>query len=162
MNNLCAKRQACEARFNLVVMLPLTFVVNSITIITQLIKKACIMKEFKAGDFTSGKMSEIFKECYINDTAVINHKQFGVSYLVPEDLIRVQCLLFLQSDPKFVEFQRFAVGDPVLKKGKESQEFSKLPKEDQMHWIEDFFEEEVDTWLEVITIINLHYRLNIK
>ena len=120
------------------------------------------MKEFKAGDFTSGKMNEIFKECYLNDTAVINHKQFGVSYLVPEDLIRVQCLMFLQADHRFTEFERFAIGDTGLENKMADQEFSKLAKKDQLHWIEDFFEEEVDTWMEVMVLIVLHYRRLIK
>jgi hypothetical protein len=117
------------------------------------------MKEFKAGDFTSGKMGDIYKECYKNEVAVINHKQFGISYLVPEIVIISQCLMLLQADDKFLEFQKFALCDPSIKKEKAPLEFLKLPRDAQMHWIEDFFEEEFDTWLEVLSTINLKYRL---
>ena len=48
--------------------------------------------EFKAGDFTSGKMGAIFKSCHLDKLAVITHKQFGVAYLVPENEIRLMVL----------------------------------------------------------------------
>lgn len=31
-----------------------------------------------------GKMGEIFKQCYFRDIAIINHKQFGKSYMIPD------------------------------------------------------------------------------
>jgi hypothetical protein len=52
--------------------------------------------EFKAGDFTSGKMGEIFKTCYMGGLAIINHKQFGNAYLIPEDEIRLMALAKLK------------------------------------------------------------------
>ena len=40
---------------------------------------------FKAGDFTSGKMGQIFKEAFMGlETTTINHKQFGDCYLIPK------------------------------------------------------------------------------
>ena len=50
------------------------------------------INNFKAGDFTSGKMGEIFKTCHMDKLAVITHKQFGTAYLVPEDEIRLMAL----------------------------------------------------------------------
>jgi hypothetical protein len=46
---------------------------------------------YKAGDFTSGKMGEIFKNCFMDSrTVVINHKVFGDCYMIPEgDIKRV-------------------------------------------------------------------------
>ena len=37
---------------------------------------------YKAGDFTNGKMNDIFKEAFGCGSASINHKQFGSFYLV--------------------------------------------------------------------------------
>jgi hypothetical protein len=48
--------------------------------------------EFKAGDFTSGKMGAIFKSCHMDKLAVITHKQFGTAYLVPESEVRLIAL----------------------------------------------------------------------
>lgn len=43
------------------------------------------MNEFKAGDFTSGKMGEIFKHCFTEvKSTVINHKQHGRLTMIPE------------------------------------------------------------------------------
>ena len=43
------------------------------------------LNEFKAGDFTSGKMGDIFKSVFMDSkTTVINHKQFGDCYVIPK------------------------------------------------------------------------------
>ena len=53
-------------------------------------------KEFKAGDFTSGKMGEIFQTSFMsNKVAIIKHKQFGRAVLVPEsDLMQLVNFIF--------------------------------------------------------------------
>ena len=59
---------------------------------------------FKAGDFTSGKMGDIFKQCYLHDIAIIRHKQFGESYMIPTDLFRALAKSELLKIEKFREF----------------------------------------------------------
>lgn len=44
---------------------------------------------YKAGDFTSGKMGEIFKSVFMEPyTTVINHKQFGDCYIIPKNRMK--------------------------------------------------------------------------
>ena len=51
------------------------------------------MERYKAGDFTSGKMGEIFKTCFQQDSVLINHKQFGDMFLINSDNVRVLCVV---------------------------------------------------------------------
>ena len=48
---------------------------------------------YKAGDFSSGKMGKIFKQCFTEDKVIINHKQFGRAYMISEDIIATQVIL---------------------------------------------------------------------
>lgn len=105
--------------------------------------------KFKAGDFTSGKMGEIFKSCFIKDLAIINHKQFGRAYMVPEEIIAVGALAALE---KNCNFQRFSKG--LCGKDSSYEDFLKENRETQMHHIEDFFETEFDSWLDVLMMIH--------
>jgi len=104
--------------------------------------------EFKAGDFTSGKMGEIFKSCFIKDMAVINHKQFGKAYMIPEEIVRVVVINLLS---KHNEFYKYSKG--ICGRNSDIQAFMKLEAKAQMHYIEDFYETEFDTWFEIITAI---------
>ena len=97
---------------------------------------------YKAGDFTSGKMSEIFKQCFIKDLAKINHKQHGMAYMIPEEIIRVLALVLFDKVPGGREYA--LVVSP--KKG----DFIKLHQDDQMHAIEDFYNEEFDSWFGLV------------
>lgn len=45
------------------------------------------MNKFKAGDFTSGKMGEIYKSVAKNGRCAISHKQHGEMYLVSKDAL---------------------------------------------------------------------------
>jgi hypothetical protein len=107
-----------------------------------------MIKEYRAGDFTSGKMSEIFKECYLKDIAVINHKQFGKSYLVPEEIIRVCVLNILLKQKGFI---RYIKG--IVDKDSGEHEFLQQDIKFQMHFIEDYFEDEFETWFSVLTAL---------
>lgn len=47
------------------------------------------LNTYKAGDFTSGKMGQIFKDVFFdNNTTVINHKQFGECYMIPKERMK--------------------------------------------------------------------------
>ena len=104
--------------------------------------------EFKAGDFTSGKMGEIFKECFLRDVAVINHKQFGKAYMIPESIVRTMVLNILEKRNHFKEYA----------KGWESkeakfQDFLKLDEGEQMHVIQDYYSDHFGSWFEVMTAL---------
>ena len=63
------------------------------------------MKEFKAGDFTSGKMSEIFKHCFTEEsTTVINHKQHGKLFMIPERYMAFMVNRALHQNKHFNDF----------------------------------------------------------
>tara|TARA_R110000824_G_C15002762_1_gene656421 strand:+ start:415 stop:738 length:324 start_codon:yes stop_codon:yes gene_type:complete len=104
--------------------------------------------EFKAGDFTSGKMGEIFKACFLRGGAEISHKQFGNAFLIPEDTIReiVLIILFKRED-----FERYVTG--ICHMDSDPSDFAKLKPESQKHYIEDYFEDECDNWYQVLTMI---------
>tara|TARA_R110002111_G_scaffold44030_8_gene80255 strand:+ start:1853 stop:2176 length:324 start_codon:yes stop_codon:yes gene_type:complete len=104
--------------------------------------------EFKAGDFTSGKMGDIFKACFLRGGAQINHKQFGSAFLIPEETIRdiVLIILFKRKD-----FKRYATG--ICHMDSDLSDFAKLNPENQKHYIEDYFEDECDNWYQVLTMI---------
>ena len=104
--------------------------------------------EFKAGDFTSGKMGEIFKECFLKSGTKITHKQFGNAFLISESTIReiVLILLFKRKD-----FVRYITG--ICHKDSDTNDFAKLDPKCQKHYIEDYFEDECDNWYQVLTMI---------
>ena len=53
---------------------------------------------YKAGDFTSGKMGEIFKSVFMDSrTTVINHKQFGDCYIIPKEDMKQSTIFVLSS-----------------------------------------------------------------
>ena len=106
------------------------------------------MKEFKAGDFTSGKMGEIFKECYFNSATIINHKQFGKSYMIPVDMIRIIVLNITSKRPNFKDF-----ADGFLFKGSTIQDIGNLDQEKQLMAMCEFYEEDFDTWFEMLTAL---------
>ena len=96
---------------------------------------------FKAGDFTSGKMAEIFKECFFKDIAHINHKQFGDAYLIPLEVIRVLAIELLGKTEKGRDLMAYAGNDDSC------QGFLQLSKEEQLHHIDDFFLGGIEDWL---------------
>jgi hypothetical protein len=110
------------------------------------------MKEFKAGDFTSGKMGEIFKDCFFKDIAIINHKQFGRAYMIPECKVKEAVLLALHLAPKFAEYEIYCTSD-VKGKDTAQRKFAELDNDVQIHMIEDFFEDEFENWFEILTVI---------
>ena len=106
------------------------------------------MKEFKAGDFTSGKMGEIFKECFLHDMAVINHKQFGKAYMIPENIVRSMVLNILEKRSHFKEYTKgWEHKDATF------QDFLKLDEDEQMHAIQDYHSDHFSSWFEVMTAL---------
>jgi hypothetical protein len=54
--------------------------------------------KFRAGDFTSGKMGQIFKEVFMGrETTIINHKQFGECYVIPKTEMKKEVNFILGS-----------------------------------------------------------------
>ena len=107
---------------------------------------------YKAGDFTSGKMGEIFRNCFNKDHVIINHKQFGNSYLVDEKIIQTMAVSMLHQNSDFLEYQKSCTGWNEDSKYSPYRLFGLLDMESQMHFIEDFYEEEFDSWFEILTI----------
>ena len=66
---------------------------------------------YKAGDFTSGKMGEIFKTCHHSlSLAEITHKQFGNANLIPVEYIE---FIVTRGLSKNDEFNSFLESDEV-------------------------------------------------
>ena len=110
------------------------------------------MNTYKAGDFTSGKMGEIFKNCFRDDYVTITHKQFGVMYLVDEEIIKTMAISKLQRSKSFEKYQKLCTGWKEGCKFSPSRMFGILDAEAQMHYIEDFFEDEFCNWFEVLQV----------
>jgi|TARA_R110000744_G_scaffold293749_1_gene404027 hypothetical protein len=107
-----------------------------------------MIKEYRAGDFTSGKMGEIFKQCYLRDMAVINHKQFGKAYLMPEEIVRTCVLNILLKQKGFIGYIK-----GIVDKNSGEQEFLQQHEKFQLHAIEDYFEDEFQNWFSVLTAL---------
>ena len=106
------------------------------------------MKEFKAGDFTSGKMGEIFRECFIKDGVVISHKQFGKAYLIPEDIIHAIVLFKLEKNAEFNEFASFRDSkDGTFK------DYLSLESDLQMRVIQAYFSNDFEYWFDVLIFL---------
>ena len=98
--------------------------------------------QYKAGDFTSGKMGEIFKKCFTDDVCVISHKQFGTMYLINEDPIRVLAIDLLTKSWGFDEYMNYNeyTLDGIMK----------MSEEDQFTLASCYFELDFNNWIEVI------------
>tara|TARA_R110000851_G_C12976340_1_gene555866 strand:+ start:142 stop:456 length:315 start_codon:yes stop_codon:yes gene_type:complete len=104
------------------------------------------MEEFKAGDFTSGKMGKIFKGCFIGGSVTITHKQFGKSYLVSEELLRAAILNILMKHDAFESYiSNEFCGD--------IQEYLKHDEDVQRRYISEFYKDSFTNWIEVLTAI---------
>lgn len=106
---------------------------------------------FKAGDFTSGKMADIFKKCYMNDIAIIDHKQFGRSYMIPVEFFRALAKNEMLQLKSFVEFVEINFGSVDA--------FNLADDEHCFKEIKEYFggEVEADNWFSILahaTILN--------
>ena len=109
------------------------------------------MNTYKAGDFTSGKMGDIFRNCFRDDYVIITHKQFGRSYLVDEDIIKSMAITKLQLDSKFVKHYQFYTGGLETAEP-EPKDFRLMCDEVQMQCIRDFYEGHISNWFEVLQV----------
>tara|TARA_R110002020_G_scaffold318054_1_gene533653 strand:- start:456 stop:833 length:378 start_codon:yes stop_codon:yes gene_type:complete len=106
------------------------------------------MKTFKAGDFTSGKMGEIFKSCYIEDgITTISHKQFGLSYLIPEQYVKFVCIHIIKQDKGILDLLKEDHSISVV------NEFLTGDSNDGLEFISNYFMVDLDTWFEVLVNI---------
>ncbi len=74
------------------------------------------INNFKAGDFTSGKMGEIFKGVFMDSrTTIINHKQFGDCYVIPKsemkEAVNFVFNSFLKLEIQDVDNKMYAITD---------------------------------------------------
>jgi hypothetical protein len=104
-------------------------------------------RRFKAGDFTSGKMGEIYKTAYMCDYAIIDHRQFGRSYLLNQDVEQMRLWQLMKLVPGFDEYIKH------LCHGEDHEDFELLHFDDQLHGISDFFEHEVTDFSEALTLV---------
>lgn len=77
---------------------------------------------YKAGDFTNGKMNEIFKKCGAECAVKVSHKQFGDTFLLSEDFVADSAIKMLLSNSKFNDFYRDSLVD--LSRDEQLQEVS--------------------------------------
>ena len=110
-----------------------------------------MITEYKAGDFTSGKMGAIFKSCFTNDYTTISHKQFGGMYLVDEEIIKSMAITKLQLDSKFVEHYQFYTAGLEVAESK-PKNFRLMCDEVQMQCIRDFYDGHISNWFEVLQV----------
>jgi len=102
---------------------------------------------FKAGDFTSGKMGDIFKQCYLHRIAIINHKQFGQSYMIPKESFKTLALNELLKIDGFL----FFVQDEFAGDTDGIETFKQADDEECFNAIDDFFNRgffEIDDYLQ--------------
>lgn len=93
---------------------------------------------YKAGDFTSGKMNEIFKQAY-NSCSVIRHKQFGDFYMLPESFVAdIATHIFVSNHEDYYL---------TLQTGKA---FDLLNEDVRKETIEGFYVEAFDNWWEIL------------
>jgi hypothetical protein len=109
------------------------------------------MKKYKAGDFTSGKMGEIFKNCFTHDYVPINHKQFGDMYLVDQEIIKTMAIRGLQTDSEFVKHAEFYTGGLEAPQS-EPKIFRLMCDETQFQCVRDFYEGHISNWFEVLQV----------
>ena len=112
---------------------------------TNLAVKHAKQVHYKAGDFTSGKMGDIFKTCYLSlDLSVINHKQFGESNLIPVEYIEFLITCALRKNCLFNEFldsERHMSFD----------DFSSFKSDTKFEIVNDFLCDGFTSWFDVMT-----------
>ena len=107
------------------------------------------VKTFKAGDFTKGKMKDIFINCYQGDVDCvrIRHESFGDSYLIPVNTAKVMCLGAALKDESLSKY----IGLHKDDESKSILEFSMENETDYiMHLFCDYFEIEFMSWFELL------------
>jgi|GEM_PF-6340321 len=109
------------------------------------------MNIYKAGDFTSGKMGEIYKNCFRDDYVVITHKQFGSMYLVDEEIIKTMAIRRLLINGEFERHYQFYTGELEIAES-EPKNFWLMCDETQMQCIRDFYEGHINNWFEVLQV----------
>tara|TARA_R110000851_G_scaffold301271_1_gene457635 strand:- start:59 stop:403 length:345 start_codon:yes stop_codon:yes gene_type:complete len=109
------------------------------------------MHTYKAGDFTSGKMGEIYKNCFKDDYVVITHKQFGKMYLVDEEIIKNMAIGRLQLDNEFVKHSESYTGELEMPEA-QPKVFRLMCDETQIQCVKDFYEGHISNWFEVLQV----------
>ena len=105
--------------------------------------KSKVNKRFKAGDFTSGKMGEIFKTCHHSmDLVYIDHKQFGAANLIPEEYIAFIVCRGVKLNKKFNDFY---AGEY------KGDDFSGLDYDQAFDVINDFLCDGFESWFDMLT-----------
>ena len=100
-------------------------------------------KHFKAGDFTSGKMGEIFKSCHNSlDLVCIDHKQFGSANLIPVEYIAHIVCRSVRRNNKFKEFMLLEYL---------GIDFIELNYDDAFDIVNDFLCKGFDSWFDMMT-----------
>lgn len=100
---------------------------------------------YKAGDFTSGKMGEIFKKCHQSlDLVYIDHKQFGAANLISEEYIAFIVCRSVGLNEKFKKFYFEEYSGTGI-------EFVDLNYEMAFNVINDFLCDGFASWFDMMT-----------
>jgi len=112
------------------------------------------VKTFKAGDFTKGKMSNIFSECFHGQAACarISHNQHGDAYLMPVYIIKLIALSIAGNDDRLSEYILCASDHKELSMLEASMD---MHDDYLIHVIGDHFETELNSWHEVLILLTL-------
>ena len=102
---------------------------------------------YKAGDFTNGKMNEIFKTAYDRGLSQVSHKQFGKFSLVSEDFAADMVMMIMLQAPDFaMQYDKIHGRDtPLLD----------LCRDGQLQAVRDHCWQSANCWVEMLShIIN--------
>lgn len=103
------------------------------------------VKTFKAGDFTSGKMGEIFKTCHHSlDLATISHKQFGDANLIPVEFIEFIATRGLSRNCLFNQFLD-------SERSMSIDDFMSFKSETKFEIVNDFLCDGFTSWFDMMT-----------
>ena len=112
---------------------------------------------FKAGDFTSGKMGDIFKSCHHSlDLVFVDHKQFGAANLIPEEYIAFIVVRALKDNTHFKGFIESECD------GLSFLGFTELTYDDAFNVINDYLCEGFSSWFDVMVGLILVWGRNDK
>ena len=97
---------------------------------------------YKAGDFTNGKMNEIFKTAYHSGLTQVNHKQFGKFTMVSEECAADMVMMIMLQDPDFaIQYDKiYGMDTPLLD----------LCREDQLQAVSDHCWQSANCWAEML------------
>mgnify|MGYP001544490442 CR=1 FL=1 len=111
---------------------------------------------YKAGDFSTGKMGEIFKQTNKKQYSIISHKQFDNFVLIKEDFVKELVLLILTKDSDFIQVMRNSTKayDFDIDLVNLIKLYDVLGEEYILKSISDFFDDRFESWFEILVFLS--------